>query len=97
MPYASALQAVGESVSKPLLYYENNIGGLVNLLKAMKTAGIPNIGAFTQVAGCRNGVVPNPRCLLPTIVMLCCTKLSLTSCSIFVQRDGLRQWHAAFH
>ena len=28
-------KAVGESVAKPLSYYENNIGGTVNLLKAM--------------------------------------------------------------
>jgi len=32
----AALKAVGESVSKPLEYYENNVGGTVNLLKAMK-------------------------------------------------------------
>lgn len=32
----AALKAVGESVQKPLDYYENNVGGTVNLLKAMK-------------------------------------------------------------
>ena len=31
----AGLKAVGESVAKPLFYYENNIGGTVNLLKAM--------------------------------------------------------------
>ena len=31
----AALKAVGESVSKPLQYYRNNIGGLLNLLEAM--------------------------------------------------------------
>ncbi|MBQ6147567.1 UDP-glucose 4-epimerase GalE [Candidatus Saccharibacteria bacterium] len=31
----AGLKAVGESVEKPLDYYENNIGGTVNLLKAM--------------------------------------------------------------
>ncbi len=31
----AASKAVGESVEKPLLYYENNIGSLVYLLKAM--------------------------------------------------------------
>lgn len=31
----AALKAVGESVSKPLEYYQNNIGGLLNLLDAM--------------------------------------------------------------
>ncbi|MBQ6130461.1 UDP-glucose 4-epimerase GalE [Candidatus Saccharibacteria bacterium] len=32
----AGLKAVGESVEKPLEYYEKNIGGTVNLLKAMK-------------------------------------------------------------
>ena len=31
----AALKAVGESVSQPLQYYRNNIGGLLNLLEAM--------------------------------------------------------------
>ena len=35
----AGLKAVGESVEKPLTYYENNIGGTVNLLKAMEKYG----------------------------------------------------------
>src|SRR5438045_2426910 len=31
----AGLKAVGESVEKPLLYYENNVGGSVALLQAM--------------------------------------------------------------
>ncbi|CDW75571.1 udp-glucose 4-epimerase [Stylonychia lemnae] len=31
----AALKAVGESVAKPLDYYENNVGGTINLLKSM--------------------------------------------------------------
>ncbi|MGN0614433.1 MAG: UDP-glucose 4-epimerase GalE [Porcipelethomonas sp.] len=31
----AGLKAVGESVAKPLEYYENNIGGTLNLMKAM--------------------------------------------------------------
>ena len=31
----AGLKAVGESVAKPLFYYENNIAGTVNLCKAM--------------------------------------------------------------
>ena len=30
------LKAVGESMAKPLLYYENNVSGSVNLFKVMK-------------------------------------------------------------
>jgi UDP-glucose 4-epimerase len=36
----SALAYVGESVTEPLDYYENNTSGTVSLLKAMKTAGV---------------------------------------------------------
>ncbi len=32
----AGLKAVGESVEKPLLYYENNISGTINLIKLMK-------------------------------------------------------------
>ena len=38
----AAYKAVGESVEMPLLYYENNMFGLVNLLKCVTEAGIPN-------------------------------------------------------
>lgn len=33
-------RAVGESVEKPLLYYDNNIAGTVTLLQAMKECGV---------------------------------------------------------
>lgn len=39
----AALKAVGESVEKPLLYYENNISGTLNLMKAMQIAGLKRI------------------------------------------------------
>ena len=32
----AALKAVGESVQKPLEYYDNNLSGTINLLKAMQ-------------------------------------------------------------
>lgn len=35
----AGLKAVGESVAKPLLYYDNNITGTLTLLKAMQAAG----------------------------------------------------------
>lgn len=37
----AALKAVGESVQHPLTYYKNNVGGLIEVLKWMKFAGIP--------------------------------------------------------
>ena len=39
----AASKAVGESVEKPLLYYRNNIGSLINLLELMKEHQVPNI------------------------------------------------------
>lgn len=39
----AGLKAVGESVSKPLEYYDNNISGTLSLLNAMKRADVKNI------------------------------------------------------
>lgn len=37
------MKAVGESVQKPLEYYENNISGTLVLLDVMRKAGCKNI------------------------------------------------------
>lgn len=39
----AGLKAVGESVQKPILYYENNIVGVLTLLRAMREAGVRSI------------------------------------------------------
>ncbi|MFT8888756.1 MAG: UDP-glucose 4-epimerase GalE [Ethanoligenens sp.] len=39
----AGLKAVGESVQKPILYYENNIGGVVTLCRTMQEAGVHSI------------------------------------------------------
>lgn len=39
----AASKAVGESVEKPLLYYRNNIGSLMNLLQLILTYNVKNI------------------------------------------------------
>ena len=36
----AGLKAVGESVEQPLAYYDNNVGGTINLLRAMRIAGV---------------------------------------------------------
>lgn len=38
----AAYKAVGESVAEPLMYYENNIFGLVNLLKCVQEFSVPD-------------------------------------------------------
>jgi len=39
----AGLKAVGESVEKPLDYYQNNVGGTANLLEAMNAHGVKDI------------------------------------------------------
>jgi len=39
----AGLKAVGESVEKPLMYYDNNIAGSVTLFEAMQAAGVKTI------------------------------------------------------
>jgi UDP-glucose 4-epimerase len=39
----AASKAVGESVQKPLLYYRNNLGSLINLLELMPKHGVKHI------------------------------------------------------
>ncbi|MBK9192431.1 MAG: UDP-glucose 4-epimerase GalE [Crocinitomicaceae bacterium] len=39
----AAYKAVGESVQKPTMYYQNNIGSLCTVLNAMKETGISNL------------------------------------------------------
>ncbi len=43
----AGLKAVGESVEKPLEYFDNNVGGTVTLLHAMREAGVKTI-AFSS-------------------------------------------------
>lgn len=39
----AACAYVGESVDAPDLYYDNNVGGMISLLSAMKTAGVGQV------------------------------------------------------
>jgi len=39
----AGLKAVGESVAKPLMYYDNNVSGTVNLLEAMAAAKVKQL------------------------------------------------------
>jgi UDP-glucose 4-epimerase len=39
----AGLKAVGESVAKPLIYYDNNIAGSVTLFEAMQAAGVKTV------------------------------------------------------
>jgi UDP-glucose 4-epimerase len=39
----AGLKAIGESVQKPIAYYDNNVGGTLQLLAAMQEAGVKKI------------------------------------------------------
>jgi UDP-glucose 4-epimerase len=39
----AAFKAVGESVQKPLAYFDNNVGSLITLLEVMKDEGVKNL------------------------------------------------------
>jgi UDP-glucose 4-epimerase len=68
----AGLKAVGESVAKPLEYYDNNIGGSLVLFKAMREHGVKNIifsssatvygdPAFVPITeDCPKGEITNP-------------------------------------
>lgn len=43
MIHFAGLKAVGESVQKPLLYYNNNILGTINLLEVMSAHGCKKV------------------------------------------------------
>ena len=55
----AGLKAVGESCQKPLEYYDNNIGGTVTLLLAMKEAGVKKI-VFSSSATVYGNNNPSP-------------------------------------
>lgn len=54
----AGLKAVAESVEQPLRYYENNLGGTINLLKAMEKYGVKRLifSSSATVYGNQDGV-----------------------------------------
>jgi UDP-glucose 4-epimerase len=73
----AGLKAVGESVAKPIEYYDNNIGGTITLLKVLKEIDCKNIifSSSATVYGtpefipitedCPKGICTNPYVALP--------------------------------
>ncbi len=56
----AGLKAVGESTEQPLHYYENNVGGTLNLLECMRAYGVKKI-VFSSSATVY-GVQESPKC-----------------------------------
>ena len=46
----AAFKHVGESQSKPLEYYENNLCGSINLLKAMRKHSVKRLRASDSIS-----------------------------------------------
>lgn len=57
----AGLKAVGESVEQPLRYYENNIGGTINLLECMQEYGVKKL-IFSSSATVY-GLQDTPKCV----------------------------------
>ncbi|MFV0476815.1 MAG: UDP-glucose 4-epimerase GalE [Parahaliea sp.] len=55
----AGLKAVGESVAIPLAYYRNNVAGTLNLLEAMKAAGLKSL-VFSSSATVYGDPASNP-------------------------------------
>jgi len=55
----AGLKAVGESVAQPLRYYDNNIGGSLNLLRCMQEAGVTDL-VFSSSATVYGDPLRNP-------------------------------------
>ncbi len=62
----AALSLVGESVQQPERYYRNNVVGTLNLLDAMRAAGVPRL-VFSSTAAVYGepDVIPIPETALP--------------------------------
>lgn len=62
----AALSLVGESVQQPERYYRNNVGGTLNLLDAMRAAGIPRL-VFSSTAAVYGepDIIPIPETAIP--------------------------------
>ncbi len=85
----AGLKAVGESVAQPLRYFENNVGGTINLLQAMDRANVRRI-VFSSSATVYGDpeVVPIPE----TAALTATNPYGRTK---LMCEDTLRELHAA--
>jgi UDP-glucose 4-epimerase len=63
----AARKQVGESVARPAWYYQQNVGGLANLLIAMEAAGVPKLvfSSSAAVYGQANGSIDEAHAAQP--------------------------------
>lgn len=86
----AGMKAVGESVEKPLLYYDNNVGGSVHLFDAMEQAGVKTL-VFSSSAT----VYGDPAVLPITEDMPTSTTNPYGATKLMIE-DIIRDWQAAW-
>ena len=79
----AALKAVGESVAKPLLYYENNIGGTISLVQLLSAHKVKRIGEGVCTA--------DTTVLWPALSLCVSFSLMLIALSFLVLCHGVRR------
>jgi len=62
------MQAVGESVAKPLEYYDNNVGGLLTVLKCTRAAGVKRFVFSSSATVYGSGAAPFTEASLTGVV-----------------------------
>jgi UDP-glucose 4-epimerase len=85
----AGLKAVGESVAQPLRYFENNVGGTINLLQAMDRANVRRI-VFSSSAT----VYGDPK-VVPIPENAALTATNPYGRTKLMCEDALRELHAA--
>ena len=63
----AAMKAVGESVAKPVEYYNNNLTGTLNLLAEMKRCGVENLVYSSSATVYGEPETANKNLLIPTL------------------------------
>ncbi|MEH6590035.1 MAG: UDP-glucose 4-epimerase GalE [Halioglobus sp.] len=85
----AGLKAVGESVSKPLEYYQNNIAGTLNLLEAMAAVGVNKL-VFSSSA-----TVYGDPASVPITEDFPCSATNPYGRSKLIVEEILKDWHHA--
>lgn len=71
----AGLKAVGESVEKPLMYYQNNVAGTLNLVQAMDKARVKSLifqGKIMNIPVNKGFPIPSKGTLDPSRTSLFC-------------------------
>jgi UDP-glucose 4-epimerase len=87
----AAYKSVVESYSQPIRYYENNVGGSINLVKAMKEKGVKSIifSSTAAVYGQPESLPINEDTKLNPMSVYAITKVMIENVLVDAQREGI--------